>query len=305
MLIQNSVFTNEHREELLDPEGKGLSFLTMKVDIDQYIDRCSPWHWHPMFELAYVDSGSFDYDLPGARITLGEGELLFVNSSILHTVRPHQGNRGCILYCILFDSHFLSGLYNSALEEKYFRPLRKCANLNCCHIGRTHPRVQEMAREFRAIIESDTAQNYGYEFSVQAHLARFWLMLLQSVESRLSGRAAKGNVGLDRLKRMILFIQEHYGERILLSDIAQAANISTRECSRCFQTNMNTTPVDFLNQYRIHLAAELLLDTAKSITEISGECGFSSNSYFSKVFQRVMHCKPKDYRSRGRQVGTS
>lgn len=304
MLIQNSVFTNEHREELLDPEGKGLSFLTMKVDIDQYIDRCSPWHWHPMFELAYVDSGSFDYDLPGARITLEEGELLFVNSSILHTVRPHQGNRGCILYCILFDSHFLSGLYNSAMEEKYFRPLRKCANLTYCRIDRTHPRVQEMAREFRAVIESDTAQPYGYEFSVQAHLARFWLMLLPSVERRLSARATKGNVGLDRLKRMILFIQAHYGERILLSDIAQSANISTRECSRCFQINMNTTPVDFLNQYRVHLAAELLLDTARSITEISGECGFSSNSYFSKVFQRVMRCKPKDYRSRGRQAGT-
>lgn len=304
MIIQNSVSTNEHREELLDPEGTGLSFLTMKVDIDQYIDRCSPWHWHPMFELAYAATGSLDYDIPGEKITLREGDLLFVNSSILHTVHPHQGGRGCILYCILFDSHFLSGLYNSAMEEKYFRPLRKCDNLAYYHIPGTHPWAREMAREFQAVIDSDTAQPYGYEFSVQAHLARFWLMLLQAVEDRLSSRAAKDSVEIARLKQMILFIQQYYGERILLADIAQAANISTRECSRCFRNNMNTTPVEFLNRYRVHLAAELLLDTAKSITEISGECGFGSNSYFSKVFQRTMHCMPKDYRRRGRQPET-
>ena len=67
---------------------------------------------------------------------------------------------------------------------------------------------------------------------------------------------------------------------------------------------LHTTPVEFLNRYRVHLAAELLLDTAKSITEISRECGFGSNSYFSKVFQRTMHCMPKDYRRRGRQPET-
>jgi len=46
------------------------------------------------------------------------------------------------------------------------------------------------------------------------------------------------------------------------------------------------------------MAADLLSGTAKSIIEISEECGFSSPSYFGKVFKESMGCTPKEYREK-------
>jgi AraC-like DNA-binding protein len=46
------------------------------------------------------------------------------------------------------------------------------------------------------------------------------------------------------------------------------------------------------------MAADLLADSAKSIIEISEECGFSSPSYFGKVFREAMGCTPKEYRDK-------
>ena len=46
------------------------------------------------------------------------------------------------------------------------------------------------------------------------------------------------------------------------------------------------------------MAADMLAETSKSIIEISEDCGFSSPSYFAKVFRDMMGCTPKDYREK-------
>ncbi|WP_394916419.1 helix-turn-helix domain-containing protein [uncultured Robinsoniella sp.] len=76
------------------------------------------------------------------------------------------------------------------------------------------------------------------------------------------------------------------------------ANISTRECSRCFQRCIKLSPMNYLNEHRIRMAAQMLLQTNKSIMTISECCGFSSSSYFGKIFQDYMGCTPKNYRKK-------
>jgi transcriptional regulator GlxA family with amidase domain len=97
---------------------------------------------------------------------------------------------------------------------------------------------------------------------------------------------------------MTQFIKDHCGEKLTLDDIAAAADISTRECTRCFARCINTSPIVYLTQTRLSMAADLLAGSAKSIIEISEECGFSSPSYFGKVFREAMGCTPKEYRDK-------
>ena len=75
------------------------------------------------------------------------------------------------------------------------------------------------------------------------------------------------------------------------------AAISVRECSRCFDRCIGVSPIQYLNNYRLHMAAEMLLSTKASILEISENCGFNSAAYFSKLFSEAMGCTPHQYRT--------
>ena len=53
------------------------------------------------------------------------------------------------------------------------------------------------------------------------------------------------------LSEMVKFIQEHYRESICVDDIAKAAEVSRRECFRCFKELRGESPTVFLTQYRL------------------------------------------------------
>lgn len=96
-----------------------------------------------------------------------------------------------------------------------------------------------------------------------------------------------------RLHKMLSFIREHYAEDISLSDIAAAAHVSRSEAGRCFKAFMESSPVEFLIQYRLQMAHRLLRDTSQTLQEICDACGFHSISYFCRQFRRVYGTAPR------------
>ena len=58
---------------------------------------------------------------------------------------------------------------------------------------------------------------------------------------------------------------------------------------------MNESLFDYLLSYRIEKSLPLLTDEQLSITEVSSRCGFSSASYYTKVFRERMGCTPTAY----------
>ena len=75
-------------------------------------------------------------------------------------------------------------------------------------------------------------------------------------------------------------------------------NLQTRECLRCFQYSIGQSPVEYLMNYRISMAKKLLEETNCSVTDIALRCGFSSNSYFGKIFREKCEETPGQYRAR-------
>lgn len=103
-----------------------------------------------------------------------------------------------------------------------------------------------------------------------------------------------------RLIQMLNYINDHFAEKITLQEIADSACISKRECIRCFKKCIQTTPFQYLLEYRIDVAANMLLHTEDSITEIALQTGFETSSYFSRNFKQYMQCTPKQYRDTSR-----
>ena len=78
--------------------------------------------------------------------------------------------------------------------------------------------------------------------------------------------------------------------------IAASVALSESACLRSFRQMLGITPIQYVKQYRVEKAAELLRSTRLKTGEIGAECGFTDGSYFIKIFREIKHCTPKEYR---------
>ena len=80
--------------------------------------------------------------------------------------------------------------------------------------------------------------------------------------------------------------------------VAASASISKSECFRCFSELSKTTPIEYINQFRLLQAAQALSNSGKSISDICYATGFNNTSYFSKRFKEQYGMSPKAYRAK-------
>lgn len=296
MAVQKMILIDHNQKEQIDPENEGFLYQINEVCFGRYFWGNVPYHWHTFLEFSYVKDGSIEYSFAENKMILKEGDALFINSNVLHSSRPVSKNKKATAVDILFDHRFLCGSYNSTLERTYFLPLMANASLPFYMFPGGEPLTGELIETFDAAVAADRERAFGYEFTVQSQMAKLWLKILNELNPLLQKKNSKTSVSITRMKAMLLFISEHYTEKITLDDIAASATISRRECCRCFHAVLSVTPTNYLTQYRLDAAIQLLANTSKSVLEISEACGFSSAGYFSKVFRSYTGQTPKDFR---------
>lgn len=92
------------------------------------------------------------------------------------------------------------------------------------------------------------------------------------------------------------FIDSHYREEFSLEDLAAAAHVSKYYLEHSFSKYMGETCSSYIHKKRTQSAAELLLETNDSISQIASSVGFNSSSYFAKIFKRYQGMSPAAYR---------
>jgi len=99
----------------------------------------------------------------------------------------------------------------------------------------------------------------------------------------------------NRLAYIINYIRNHLSEKISMQKLSQKAYMSESHFYRVFKQEMGMSPVDFVNQERLAVAANLLATTDKKVSEIYMICGFNSLAYFSRVFKQRYGLSPSKY----------
>lgn len=98
------------------------------------------------------------------------------------------------------------------------------------------------------------------------------------------------------MQNITQYIDEHYSEKLLLSDIAEREDMDLYYLSHFFKDNFGMSFQNYLLKIRCERARRLLLLTDYSLLDISVSCGFSDPKYFNKGFQQQYGYTPKEYR---------
>lgn len=88
-----------------------------------------------------------------------------------------------------------------------------------------------------------------------------------------------------RVRKAMLLMERHLADPLSAEFIAQHVNVSVRHLERLFQTELGKSPLAFAAELRLSNAMHLLVSTKNSIIDIALQCGFLSNSHFSRCFR--------------------
>jgi AraC-like DNA-binding protein len=119
------------------------------------------------------------------------------------------------------------------------------------------------------------------------------IRLMQTQARRLLIDHSSLNEDTNRLAYIINFIRRNLHESLTVEQLSRKACMSQSHFFRCFKNEFGFSPVDFINKERIRMAADLLKNPRKSVTDACFESGFIS--YFTRLFKRYTQMTPKQY----------
>lgn len=101
-----------------------------------------------------------------------------------------------------------------------------------------------------------------------------------------------------RVRRAVVIMEKTISSPLEIRDIADKLNVTMRQLNKAFLDSLDVTPSDFYRDMRLRHAQWLLVNSSRSITLISQECGFADNAHLTRWFKRKYHESPKNYRHR-------
>lgn len=99
-----------------------------------------------------------------------------------------------------------------------------------------------------------------------------------------------------RITKACVYIREHVHEMIRLEDLAAHVYLSPSYFNYLFRQTLGLPPIEYLRNYRIQLAKELLIRTNLTVNEISRRVGYDDQSQFSRSFRKMVDQSPLSYR---------
>lgn len=260
------------------------------------MDHTLNCHWHDVFEFGVMLSGKLDYYMNGTHIRLQNGDCVFINSNTIHMATQCEDCKDAIMFTLAFPPSLFTLGTNSSVYQKYFRPIIG-SPIKGFKIDSSTPNGKIIVEMLKQVYSLSDAE-YGYELRCLGLLCQVWNSTMQYISEHGNSfvEANRKHKDEEKAKDVLTYIHEHYTESISIHDITTHIGISRSECFRCVRRFANKKPVEYINEYRLALAAKMLKETNFTVSEIGTACGFSSSSYFGKLFKEKYSLTPFSYR---------
>lgn len=149
------------------------------------------------------------------------------------------------------------------------------------HIGQL---FQNLHREYQQ-------KNMGYLETMRCYLILLLIDIMRQLQ--LSDRTETAN---EMVIAITDYVQDHFPERISLSEIAAKYNYSLAHVSHTFKAETGMTFQDYVQSVRIRESCRLLINTPKKVAEIATLVGYTNIKFFNELFKRHMGMSPREFR---------
>ena len=254
-----------------------------------------PEHTHNFVEFVYMCSGSTKHIIDGQRLTLHEGDLLFMNQHARQEILPADKDDIAVNFIILpqfFDSilNKLEGTSSALLDFIISCLTDKDMGGNYLYfdVASVLP-IQNLMENLIWIML--TGPNNRRTLS-QSTMELLFLNLLDYADRiQVSGSSYEQNLMIQLLN----YMETEYKEASL-SDFAERNHVDIYTMSRMIKRNTGKNFKELLIEKKLSQACYLLKNTSLAVTDIAYSIGYENTSYFHRAFRALYHMSPRDYR---------
>jgi len=267
------------------------SNTSFKVQSYDALTNCESagWHIHPEYEMVYVKNGSGTIKIGNKIHEYKNGVLVFLGGNIPHSDFGNKQYANGKEVVVQFSKEFVEG------KLSHFPEFSSISKL-----------IYDSKYVF--IFEDSTKAHLGSYFESFSELNRQEKLInLMSILNHLSVQKEyiqlfKPNKLIEfrekesyRLRAIFDYINNHYAQKITTQAISQEVGLTPNSFSRFFKNKTNKTFIDFVNEFRIGKAMDILNEGNVTIMEAMYQSGFRSPSYFAKQFYKYQKVSPSRY----------
>lgn len=243
------------------------------------------YHYHDFCKVVLLVSGQGEYMVEDRHYILRAGDILLIGNGQIH--RP-EFMAGLEYERIIFyiSPNFLNkqSTEDCSLESIFDGTLGHVLRLE----EQKFKKVLALAEQLEAEIKKDS---FGKSILANSLLLQLLVRLgryrskgqLHKVEHRL--------VSDERIKRLLLFIENHLSEELSVEYLAEQFYISRYHLMRLFKKETGQSLYDYLTERRLFLARELIRQ-GLSATESCFQAGFGSYSSFTRAYGKRFGTTP-------------
>jgi AraC-like DNA-binding protein len=254
------------------------------------------WHYHPEFELLYIERGFGTQFIGDSIKPFEEGDVLLVGSNLPHYWRCDdiyfQENSKLSVKATVahfkdtfWGTDFLDLPENSLIKEVLFKSKRglQLSSKIASEVGAKLKQMLEAEGPEKIILLLQALTIIGRNIkSTQELSSSGFVPLVETKET-------------ERLNQVYTFTYNNFGRKISLEEIASQACMSTHSFCRYFKSHTRKTYSQFLQEVRIGYACKLLIENKLTIAEICYNCGFNNFTNFYKSFKAITGKTPNRY----------
>ncbi len=245
-------------------------------------------HWHSNIEIFYVITGKVNLWVNSEKHELCNDKIIVVNINEIHSSQNMQNGDGVLMqipyefvkkYYPQIDS--ISFACNSALEDGNNEKYSKLKGM-----------LKEIDYVYNEKSQGYILKCYGLVFEILFEL------ITKFSKDKRSKEGIKSRKNLDRLTRILSFIEENRKSDLSLAMVAENFKLTPQYLSKYFKNYIGITYIKYLNSIRLECAYKDLINTDLSITDIAIDNGFPDAKAFAKRFKEAYGIPPGEYRKK-------
>lgn len=269
------------------------SSIVVKREISAYMDY--PWHYHPEFEIIFVEE-SYGIRLMGNHIgNFSKGDLVFISPNLPHVWKNdydfYRGNESLKVdvYVIHFREDALGANFFDLPEFALIRKLFIRGQQGILIKGKDHCEISGLIKNVCNATGLDRLVLFLKTLDKIAHAGETKLLstpgYIDSVKL----------TDTERINKVVNYLMENYMQDINIEEIASLVNMNISSFCRYFKLRTHKTCSQFLNEIRIAHACKLLVNSSMTASQICYETGYNNISHFNRQFKLITGTTTKDY----------
>lgn len=253
-----------------------------------------PIHNHSVYELNFVENAKGVRRIVGdSREVIGDYDLCLITSPDLEHVWEQNE-------CHSDDIREITVQFDFSMSDETLFGRNPYASITRmmqeAKKGLSFP-LQAIMKVY-GMLDTLSSVKDGF-YAVQQFLTILYeLSRCENARTLASSSYAKVTVEDDsrRILKVKNFISKNYMDELRLPELASLAGMSSSAFSRFFKLHTGRNISEYIIDLRLGYAARMLVDTAKSISEIGFDCGFNNLSNFNRIFKKKKGCSPSEFR---------